>query len=227
MPQDPIYRLKRLFDRRPFRCAMCSMGGVGSTALARHILSVADKTVYEHAYTPAVYDQRQRMRLGYLFGDPYNAVLSVFRREFQHMHVKAMNAYSPTPAVSLKGVTIEEYLERGIDEFRIERQFDNWTNEANAKHPTVLIKYEDLSDNIDTVLAFFGVSRSFEVKRRSSSWQSQPEAIRKGLENMYGGLLAKVEAMPSIQIFPGRENPVMVSELLPGAISQTSDRAEG
>lgn len=203
MPQDPIYRLKRWRDPRPFRTAICSMGGVGSTALARHLLSFADKTDLEHAWSPVAYAQRKNLRLGYMFGNPCNAVLSVFRRGYQHMHVRAMNAHSPTPPFDLKGMSIEEYLERGVDEFRIERQFDHWTSPANARHPTVLIKYEGLPQGIGQVLTFFAATRPFEVYSRQSSWTDQPAHIRSGLERMYGGLLGKVEAMPPITIFPG------------------------
>lgn len=200
-PGGKLLFLKRLFDSRAFRCAMCSMGGVGSTALARHIGSISDKTVREHAYSPAVYDSYTNLRLGYMFGNPYNAVLSVFRRGYQQMHVKAMNANSQTVPVDLSGVGIEAFLERGVDEFHIERQFDNWADEQNAKHPTVLIKYEGLSRSIGDVLEFFDMTKPFVVKARQSAWQSQPEHIRKGLERMYGGLAEKIEAMPDITIF--------------------------
>jgi len=219
MPQGPVYRLKRLLDRRPFRCAMCSMGGVGSTALARHILSFADKTDREHAYSPAVYERMKNVRLGYLFGNPYNAVLSVFRRGYEQMHVKAMNARSPTPAASLKGVSIEAYLERGVDEFRIERQFDHWIDPVNAKHPTILIKYETFGEHIDEILAFFESTQPFEVRTRRSSWKDQPEPVRRGLERMYGRLLAKIEAMPGVLILPGQA----VAE--PPALAVASGRA--
>lgn len=198
-----MYRLKRLLDRRPFRTAICSMGGVGSTALARHLLSFADKSHLEHAWSPALYERFDDVRLGYIFGNPYNAVLSVFRREFQHMHVAAMNAESPTPAASLKGLSVEAYLERGVDEFRIERQFDHWTNPAKATHPTILIRYEALAENIGEVLGFFHCERPFPVMTRNSQWTDQPEHIRRGLERMYGKLCAKIEAMPAIAILHG------------------------
>jgi len=203
MPQSPTYRIKRWMDRRPFRPAMCSMGGVGSTALARHLLSFADKTALEHAWSPAVYEGMDKVRLGYMFGNPYNAVLSIFRREYQRMHANAMNRNSPTPAVDLKGIGIEEYLERGVDEFRIERQFDNWTNPANARHPTILIRYEALHENIDQVLSFFSCEKPFQVQRRNSQWTDQPAHIQQGLQRMYQGLMEKIEATPQIVILHG------------------------
>jgi hypothetical protein len=192
--------VRRLKIGNSFKSAMTSMGGVGSTALARHIGSIADKTVREHAYSPCVYHNIKNLRLGYMFGNPYNAVLSIFRRNYQQMHVKAMHAGTDTQPADLRGVTLEEYLERGVDEFFIERQFDNWVNQAHPEHPTILIKYEELQDNIGDVLAFFGVKDSFNVKKRNSSWLDQPAHIRKGLERVYGGLYEKIEAMPGIKI---------------------------
>lgn len=192
--------VRRLMIGNDFKSAMVSMGGVGSTALARHIGSVADKTVREHAYSPAVFEGMSNVRLGYMYGNPYNAVLSVFRRGYQHMHAKAMHAGSKTRPADMRGVTIESYLEKGVDEFCIARQFDNWTRQAEPRHPIILIKYETMKDSIDEVLAFFGVKDPFPVKSRQSSWRDQPAHIQAGLERMYGGLNEKIEAMPPVRV---------------------------
>lgn len=116
------------------------------------------------------------------------------------MHVRAMNADSGTEPKNLEGISLEEFLAQGKDEFYMERQFDNWTSEVNPKHPIILIKYEALADHIGEILDFFGTKDPFEVKERKSSWLDQPESIRKQLEKVYGGLFEKVEAMPSIKI---------------------------
>ncbi|WLQ13829.1 hypothetical protein O5O45_29335 [Hahella aquimaris] len=195
-----LSRVKLFRKKAAVRCAMCSMGGVGSTALARHIGSISDKTIREHAYTPAVYDDEVDIRLGYMFGNPYDAVLSLFRRNYQDMHAKAMNVNSPTPARSLRGMTLEEYLERGVDEFNIERQFDNWVSNLSPKHPTILIKYESLGSTIDKVLEFFQCEEPFELKRRNSSWVDQPSRIIEGLQLIYGDVAAKIDAMPPLKI---------------------------
>ena len=194
--------LKRIFapGKDRFRCAMASMGGVGSTALARHIGSISDKTDREHAFSPSVYDGHAGLRLGYMFGNPYNSVLSIFRRRYQQMHVVAMHAHSGTTPVRLRGVSIEEYLERGVDEFFIERQLGNWVGNASPKHPTILIRYELLGDHVDEVLDFFCCRKAFVVTSRSSFWTDQPEHIRKGLEKVYGRLNEKIEAMPAIRV---------------------------
>lgn len=199
--------VRRLINRAPFKCALASIGGVGSTALARHIGSIADKTDREHAYSPDVYDEERNVRLGYLYGNPYNAVISVFRRNYQDMHARAMNAGSGIQPASLRGVSLEAYLERGIDEFRLERQFNNWIHTADPKHPMIFIKYEQMADHIGEVLKFFGCRYEFEVRHRSSSWQQQPAHIRAGLERMYGDLCAKIDEMPPIQIiYPRTES---------------------
>ena len=116
------------------------------------------------------------------------------------MHVKAMHANSGTKPANLRGMTLEEYLERGIDEFFIERQFNNWVNNSNPKHPTIIIRYELLGENIDQILNFFGSDKPFPVKSRKSSWIDQPAHIKKGLEAIYGPLNAKIERLPGIQI---------------------------
>jgi hypothetical protein len=208
------FYMQRLIKPDMPACAMCSMGGVGSTALARHIGSIADKTIREHAYSPELYDRTGNLRLGYMFGNPYNSVLSVFRRGYQSMHARAMNANSPTRPVKLRGITLEEYLEGEVDYFRMERQFDNWVGNVNPTHPTILIKYESLGANIGNVLGFFGSSKEFSVKSRNSSWQDQPPHIRRGLERIYGSLYEKVEAMPGIRILlPQGSRTAMPAEM--------------
>ncbi|OFC71055.1 hypothetical protein [Alteromonas confluentis] len=188
--------------------ALCSMGGVGSTALARHIGSIADKTPREHAYSPEVYNDEKQVKLGYVFGNPYNSVLSVFRRGYQGMHANAMNDNSPTTAPELKGVSLEQYLAGGEDAFHLDRQLSNWADPAKTRHPVMLIKYEALAENIDEVLAFFDCNKPFKVKQRKSAWQSQPQPIIDGLEAMYGGFAKKIESMPDILII----NPSRIRE---------------
>ena len=211
MKGQPIQAfIRRLINRAPFKCALASIGGVGSTALARHIGSIADKSDREHAYSPVVYNCEDNIRLGFVYGNPYNAVISVFRRNYQAMHAQAMNAGSGVRPADLRGVTLESYLKRGIDEFNLERQFENWAHAADLKHPTIIIRYEYLVDHIDEVLKFFGCRYVFDVRQRTSSWQKQPAQIQDGLVQMYGGLNAKIEAMPPIKIiYPGANQAEM------------------
>ena len=199
---------RRLMIGKSFKSAMTSMGGVGSTALARHIGSISDKTVREHAWSPEVYDDERNIRLGYMYGTPYNAVLSIFRRSYQQMHTKAMHAGAGTQPADLRGVTLEQYLENGKDEFFIERQFENWVNRPNPKHPIILLKYDDLASYMDEVLSFFGVKDPFNVKQRISAFQDQPEHIRKGLEKIYGDLNEKIIAMPGVKIITPNNQPL-------------------
>ncbi|MFT4939431.1 MAG: hypothetical protein ACI88A_002473 [Paraglaciecola sp.] len=196
---NKVPTLRRMFIKGPI-VALCSMGGVGSTALGRHIGSIADKTIREHAHSPIVYENEKQIRLGYVFGNPYNSVLSVFRRGYQNMNSQAMNVNSGVEIADLKGVEIDEYLQRGVDEFRLDRQFTNWLDPKLTKHPTILIKYEELADNIEQVLDFFGCDKPFEVRTRKSSWDTQPANIVSGLVNMYGDFNQRVEKMPAITI---------------------------
>jgi len=185
---------------RPYECKLISLGGVGSTALGRHIWSTNDKTSYEHAFSPAIFTGHPKLRLGYMYGDPYNAVLSVFRRGYQDMHIKAMHRHTGIKPPSLSGVTIEQYLEAGKDQFGLEAQFDRWVGGEKAPAPLVLIKYEGLGEGIGEVLDFFGVRKPFGVRPRKSAWEAQPESVRRGLEAIYGRLREKVLAMPSVKI---------------------------
>lgn len=201
------YKIKHFLKGRRVRCAMVSMGGVGSTALARHVGSLADKTPREHAYSPVLYAQDKPLKLGYIYGNPYNAVISVFRRNYQDMHTQAMNSQSPTPAGKLTNVSLEEYLERGLDEFHLERQLDNWANARECPHPILLIKYEDMAQNMNEILRYFEQDDLFEFRLRKSNWGLQSEPVRRALEQMYGSVKAKVDALPGLKLIQpyGRE----------------------
>jgi hypothetical protein len=185
---------------RPYECKLVSLGGVGSTALGRHLWSTNDKTSYEHAFSPEIFTGHDKLRLGYMYGDPYNAVLSVFRRGYQDMHIRAMHRHTGITPPSLAKVSLGEYLEIGRDQFGLEAQFDRWVGGKKAPCPLILIKYEGLSEGIGEVLGFFGVKPAFAVRSRKSSWENEPEAVRRGLEKIYGSLREKVLAMPSIKI---------------------------
>ena len=185
---------------RPYQCKLVSLGGVGSTALGRHIWSTNDKTSYEHAFSPEIFTGHPSLRLGYMYGDPYNAVLSVFRRGYQDMHIKAMHRHTGIKPPSLAGVTVADYLEEGRDQFGLEAQFDRWVGKVKAPAPLILIKYEGLSTGIGEVLDFFGVKKPFTVRSRKSSWENEPEHIRRGLEKVYGSLREKVLAMSAVKV---------------------------
>jgi hypothetical protein len=116
------------------------------------------------------------------------------------MHVKQMHAHAGTTPASLRGLSLGEYLDRGVDEFFIERQFDNWAANPDPKHPTIIIRYELLGEHIEEVLDFFACRQSFVLKARRTSWRDEPAHIRKGLERIYGRLNEKIESMPGIRI---------------------------
>lgn len=185
---------------RPYECKLVSVGGVGSTALGRHVWSTNDKTSYEHAFSPAVFTGHPKLRLGYMYGDPYNAVLSVFRRGYQDMHIRAMHRHTGITPPSLAKVSIDEYLEAGLDQFGLEAQFDRWVGAVPAPCPLILVKYEGLAEGIGEVLDFFAVKKPFVVRPRKSSWETQPDNIRRGLEKIYGSMREKVLAMPAIKV---------------------------
>lgn len=195
-----VYKLKHFLRGRRVRCAIASMGGVGSTALARHVGSLADKTPREHAYSPVLYAEEKPLKLGYIYGDPYNSVISVFRRDYQNMHTTAMNHGSPTAPGNLKNMSLREYLERGVDEFHLERQLDNWTRPVGSPHPILLIKYEEMAQNMDAILRYFEQDEGFEFKPRKSSWEQQPADMVNLLERMYGDVKAKVDKLPGLQL---------------------------
>jgi len=186
--------------------------------MGRRLDSIADPTDRKHAYTPSLFDNDTNIKLGFMYGNPYDAVLSVFRRGYQNLHSQAMNADSSTPAAMLTGVSLEEYLEKGVDEFRIEPQLDFWLDPTIVKHPTILIRYETMTEHLDEIFDFFEYNKLFEfltllerkkpfkVRKRTSSWEQQPKVIRQQLETIYGRVNEIISAAPDLKIMMPDEN---------------------
>jgi hypothetical protein len=140
----------------------------------------------------------------YLFGDPMNAVLSVFRRDYQSWHVRNMNSRDEDWAGWDDDWDLEDFLSQGYDYFHMERHFTNWT-EAERDYPILLLRFDALWQRMPEVFAYLGLPSPTmehfpERRERLSDWSSQPSHIQRRLTRMYGDLKYKVDDTPDLQI---------------------------
>jgi hypothetical protein len=184
-----------------------SFGGVGSTSLVAHLEDGnADRNWYhqqgKHCFRPDLLPEVQRgleVKACFIFGDPYHSVISVFRRGLQRRHERSMSRATPgyTPVLR-RNTTLQEYLEGGVDRFFLEDHLDNWIGYRGNQVRILAVKYEALGDHIEEVLSFLDCLRPFVVRSRTSSIEDQPEAIRRGLEAIYGPLKVRIDSLPSM-----------------------------
>ena len=187
-----------------------SLGGTGTTMLYRFLedydadvpKDTHDWIPWKHQRTPPADSKVSRgFRALYLFGNPMNAVLSVFRRGYQHWHVERMDG--DVDAWD-KSWDLEEFLAQGHDHFRMERHFLNWT-QADRSYPILLLNFDALWERLPEVFAFLGLPSSAmgefpERRERHSDWLSQPTQIRRDLKDMYGSLQERIECTSDFRI---------------------------
>jgi len=184
-----------------------SFGGVGSSSLIAHLENGNRDRIWYHSrdkhclhpdFLPEV-SRGLEVKACFLFGNPYHAVLSVFRRGLHPRHERSMTRSMPGYVrVIRKDTTALEYLRRGEDRFFLRKHLDNWTGYEGNRVQVMAVKYEALGEHIGEVMEFLECSRPFQVRPRSSRFDDEPPEIQEALEAMYGPLKKKIDGLPSL-----------------------------
>ena len=97
---------------------------------------------------------------------------------------------------------LDDYLARGIDALRKEEQFDRWTSPGAAPYPILLVRYETLYDNLETLTKFLGLAPgrlSIPPRQaRTTDYTTLPEHDRLRLVAMYKNLADKIASVPDV-----------------------------
>lgn len=202
-----LWKVRRRLKRYTVTNRIVSFGGVGSTSLLVHLEDGDRDRVWYHQqgkhclHPDALPEVRRghRVRACYLFGDPYLSVISVFRRGLQRRLEQTMSPGVRNGRAVLRRTTpLEEYLAGGVDRFLFGQHMDNWVGYGGERVSILAVKHEALGEHIDEILTFLRCPRPFRVRSRSSKLADQPEAIRRGLEALYGDLKRRIDGMPSL-----------------------------
>lgn len=200
-----VRKIRRRLKRYYIPNRIVSFGGVGSSSLVAHLeRGDRDRIWYhyrdKHCLHPGLLPEVRRgrnVRACFLFGDPYAAVVSVFRRGLHRKHEKAMSRTMRGYRVALKhDTTLESYLAGGVDRFFLEEHLDNWLGYRGADIQIIAVKYEALADHMHDVLHFLRCHRPFHVRPRTTDLDAQPRAVRQGLDTLYGELRERIDALP-------------------------------
>jgi hypothetical protein len=193
------------------RVQITSFGGSGTTALYDHLRDAG----VDLPTTPGAFPfKHQRVppdggtvpdgfRVIYPFGDPRNAVVSVFRRGFQGGHYRGMRLRKPAPDVDDRLATLEAFLAGGVDEFDLEDHFDRWYATAGRDYPVLFLRSEDLAGAWPAVREFLDLpddTAGLPVRQRESAWQHLPPRERERIDEMYGPFAQRLAALPSVVV---------------------------
>lgn len=188
-----------------------SFGGTGTTMLYEFLEEHDGDIPSDHSNwrpwkhlprPPGDSEVKDGFRAVYVFGNPMNAVLSVFRRDYQRWHIRNMREDVSEPASPDWG--LEEFLQESEDPFRMGKHFREWTH-ADRSYPILYLNFDALWEHLPEFFAFAGLPtrclKEFPDRReRASDWTEEPTRVRKELREFYGDLWAEIQETPDFQI---------------------------
>lgn len=190
-----------------------SFGGSGTTALCEHLLNAGvdlqpgpAQWPFKHGRQPPQADEvPEGFRVVYLVGEPRDAVLSIFRRDFQVGHYRSLHGKEPDAKVRQRLETLETFLAAGIDDFALADHVGGWLDHP-AGYPVLFVRYEKLAEAWDEMATFVGLEPGYPplpVRARRSNRQTLGSPMKEQLDALYGDLASRIEALPPTSLCSG------------------------
>ncbi len=207
--------MKSIYLPREMELLVCSCGGVGTTFLIDFLAQYKtcndrdDRDGFKHLDKPPP-TRNPDLRAIYVFGNPIDAVYSLFRRDFHHeQSYKLLEQYRDLDPVPLE-MPLERYAAEGIDRFQFENHFLNWS-ERNCQYPVLFVRYEKIWDHVEELLEFAGIPAEAkaafpEKKERKSQAMEIGEEVHAGMRRMYGALQDRLVDGPDCWLFHQEKN---------------------
>ncbi|EDX75667.1 hypothetical protein MC7420_6322 [Coleofasciculus chthonoplastes PCC 7420] len=201
--------LKQQVIRGNLDVLVCSPGGVGSSFFIaflekyKSVNSYKDRDGLKHIDRPPL-TLNSNLKAIYIYGEPFNAVLSLFRRKYHHYQSKKLLFKYPNIEPITKNCTLKKYLEEGIDRLKLGAHFENWNN-SRVTYPIMLVKYESIWENLPEIFDYLEIPQS-EIgnfpppQNRNSDWNLLSEDLKDLFFNMYGDLQEKIMNFDDIKI---------------------------
>jgi hypothetical protein len=208
--------MKSIYLPKDMELLVCSYGGVGTTFLIDFLAQYKtcnnrnDQDGFKHLDKPPP-TRNPDLKAIYIFGNPIDAIYSLFRRDFHNeQSYKLLEQYSKLAPVPME-MSLETYAKDGIDRFHFENHFLNWS-QRHFQYPILFVRYEKIWDHLDTLLGFAGIHQnektSFpEKKERKTQAKEIPEEVHASMLRMYGSLQNQLENGPDCWIFHRPKNP--------------------
>jgi hypothetical protein len=190
-----------------------SIGGVGSSALLDYVenynkFRISAHQDRKHTIHPSyLIRSNRRYRFLFLIGNPYNAVLSVFRRKCQWEHERCMsfgkhwvhNYRDYTRYIISSKTGLKKYLKQGVDAFNIMDHVRNWVEyEVVGLEKIMILKYEFIPAYTNEIASFFNKKKKFNFVDRHSNYESESDEIKAGLFKIYGEVKEYIDSLPAM-----------------------------
>jgi len=140
-------------------------------------------------------------RAVFLYDNPYNMTLSLFRRNIAGGHAMAVTGKRPSHANQLS-----TFLELKEDSFHFHDQFKSWSQKTvDVDYPILMVNFNSMWENIDHILGFMGIDMSHKKaflrkNERQDRFATLDQNERDILVDMYGGLNATMNQFSGVQI---------------------------
>ncbi len=171
--------LETFFPYR-FKYLVASFGGSCTSMFIRFLnpqYSTVTNRMYYHLelkhVRTAPTNLKHNFKAVYLFGNPMNVVLSIFRRNLQEVHFRNIfgNSKRYTP------LSFDEFIRNGKDIFDLEGHFDNWTKSTRKErhYSILLLKSETMWKHLPQIFDFLEIPRDRinkfpKFEKRNSNW---------------------------------------------------------
>lgn len=175
-----------------------SFGGSATTTLLNWLVennqNVGIDTRWKHQLCPprkSVYNIPENYKPLYLIGDPVSSVISIFRRKIQASHARNMRC-----SENLKDWTIEDYIDRNLDLFHIDKQLKNWTKPTDS-YNILCVKYHSIWNHVDDILNYWNLQHlkeSFPHKKDRNNTSLNKH--RERLSQMYKSTNEYIDSLP-------------------------------
>jgi hypothetical protein len=198
-----------------------SYGGSGTTFLidflSAHTTVNSPNSLEDgikHIISPKhpVLDSKTVKKAVYVYGDPIEATLSLFRRDFVKFMIPKINSREHHDGASLvdyrdanvRDVRYQDYLDNGCDELSFEEHWKNWTSE-DIDFPILFVKFDAIHDRVEDILNFLKLplhlAKDFPPKIvRSSDLRKLPKDELAALQRIYGALQEDMALQPDLHI---------------------------
>ena len=199
-----------------------SYGGVGTTTIIDFLSgyirtnSKGDEDGYKHLPLPPI-SFRKDVRFVYIFGDPVEAAVSLFRRGYQRRQSKMLQRWSGDFSPIPTSMSIDEYLDQGVDLLRFQTHFLNWHDRYLSCVPTLFLKYETLFEDAAILGEFLGLPQEAlndYPKRRPREAESREisRSLIARADEIYGEFGRYLSELPDHEV-RRRSTPAMISSL--------------
>lgn len=140
----------------------------------------------------------------YLYSNPYDTILSYYRRGFMSNIIHCMNMGGDVEFFQKnKTNNLIEFLKLDKEPFEIEKHFLNYYHFNDRKYKIMFVKYEYLTNHIEKVLEWFNSKekiKDFSFTERNSKWQNQDDEVKKLLKQKIGSHKDFIDSLPSMFI---------------------------